>query len=521
MVVVYLASALFYWLQDYLTSVAAARVGQKLRQDLFNHLQKLPLSFFDKKPFGEVMSRLTNDITTITQSLSDSLANILSSVLSVVGSMIFMFYLSPIFALVTLLIVPLTIILSSQVVKKSGHYFKQQAKDLGALNAYIEEMLAGQKTIQAFTHEAVVIKDFESKNTRLKNSAFKAQLLSGLVPVIMGALTNLNFVVLAVGGGYLAIVFRTISVGVLTSFIQYSNAFTRPLAQMANQLTAVQQALAGAQRVFEILDEPAEKDLDTASALEIKAGKVEFSQVNFSYDGKTPILENINFIAQPGQTIALVGATGSGKTTIISLLERFYAATSGQILIDEVNINNITLPSLRSQIASVLQDTRLFAASIADNIRFGNLKATDEEVEAAAKLAHAHHFIELLPHGYQTKLTADGGSLSAGERQLLAIARAILAQPKILILDEATANIDTLTEQHIQKGMARLKKNRTTFMIAHRLSTVKRADLILVVSHGKIVEQGTHAQLLAIDHGFYATLYNSQFGGDFDLLEET
>lgn len=517
MVFVQLFSALFYWLQDYLTSIAATRIGKKMRQELFEHLQRLPLKFFDKHPFGEVMSRLTNDITAISQSLSDSLASLLGSSLSALGSLIFMFYLSPIFASVTILIIPLTVLSSGWIVKKSGRYFLQQAKDLGALNAYIEEIISGQKTVKVFTQEEVVSETFAEKNNLLKQSGFKAQLLSGLVPVIMGALTNANFVVLAFLGGYLAVLGK-ITVGILTSFIQYSNAFTRPLAQMANQINAIQQALAGAERVFEILDEKPEEDVPEAKALTTSVGRVEFKNVGFSYDGKTKVLQNINFTAEAGKTIALVGATGSGKTTIINLLQRFYTPTGGQILIDSQDIAQASLQSVRQGFAAVLQDTRLFADSVKENIRFGRLDASDAEVKKAAELAHADQFIRLLPHIYNTKLSADGASLSAGQRQLLAIARAILADPDILIFDEATANIDTLTEKHIQRGMRNLKKNRTTFLIAHRLSTVREADLILVIKGGQIVEQGNHQELLKQD-GLYASLYNSQAGGDFDLLE--
>jgi len=510
LIAAYVLSALANWLQMYLMVDVSQKTVFKIRKDVFDKLQSLPLKFFDSNTRGELMSRLTNDIDNISNTLNSSSTQIISSIISITGTVIMMLYLSPILTFINMLIIPVMLFITGKIAKRSRKYFLNQQAALGKLNGMIEESISGQRVIKVFTREEKQIEEFNKSNEELKNIGIKALILSGFIPPLMNLLNNINFAFIAGVGGWLA-VREIITIGVIASFINYSKQFTRPINELANQINMFQTAIAGAERVFEIMDESPEKE-DEKDAIRLSniSGKVDFENVTFSYDKKTPVLKNINLHINPGETIALVGPTGAGKTTIINLLTRFYDIDEGLIKIDGTDIRKINRKSLRSSLGIVLQDAYLFSESVRENIRYGRLDASDEEVEEAAKLANAHKFIKRLPQGYDTVLSEEASNLSQGQRQLITIARAILANPSILILDEATSSVDTRTELHIQEAMLNLMKGRTSFVIAHRLSTIRDADQIVVINDGKIIEKGKHDELLK-QRGFYYNLYMTQF----------
>lgn len=507
---IYIFGSCITWVENYLMIGLAQTTVRNMRKELFDKIQILPLKYFDSTTHGELMSRLANDIENISQILTNSITQVFSSFITIIGVFIVMLYLSPILTVVTLVIIPLMALVTKKIATFTRTYFSKQQQNLGTLNGFIEETISGQRVIKVFTHEKSTINQFAIHNEELKKVSIWAQILSGFIGPFMNVLNNVSFALVAGVGGWL-VVNQRISIGVIASFINYSRQFTRPINQLANLFNMIQAALAGAERVFEILDEESEPE-DSNDAIELIdiIGEVRFANVSFAYEPDTPVLKNIDIEAHPGQTIALVGPTGAGKTTIINLLTRFYDIDQGTITIDGYDIRTIKRDNLRSLLGIVLQDTYLFSESVKENIRYGRLDATDSEIEAAAKLANAHQFITRLPDGYNTVLSEDGSNLSQGQRQLLAIARAVLADPAILILDEATSSVDTRTEQHIQEAMLTLMKGRTNFVIAHRLSTIKDADLIAVINEGCLVEKGTHQQLLD-QKGFYHDLYMSQF----------
>lgn len=477
----------------------------RIRTDLFAHLHRLPISFFNRRQQGEIMSRLTNDIENISSTLNSSAIQIFSSVLTLLGTVGVMLWLSPLLTLLTFIVVPLMTLGMRWITRRTGPLFKERQRSMGELNGYIEETLSGQRIIKAFSQEERVISGFRERNTRIMLSGYWAQSISGFIPKLMNGLNNLSFAIVAGVGGLLAIR-GLVTVGVIIAFVEYTRQFTRPLNDLANQWNTLLSAIAGAERVFEVMDEETEaKDEGAAVSLEQVEGAVTFKDVSFSYDGGADTLQNISFEAKPGEMIALVGPTGAGKTTLIGLLSRFYDPSKGSITLDGMDLSSIRRESLRSQMAFVLQDSFLFKGTIRDNIRYGRLDATDEEVEQAAKLANAHSFIMRMRGGYERMLSVDGSGISQGQKQLLAIARAILANPSMLVLDEATSSIDTVTEIKIQEGLQALMKGRTSFVIAHRLGTIRAADRILVLQGGRLLQQGTHDELLQ-QGGLYSEL---------------
>ncbi|KOP71336.1 multidrug ABC transporter ATP-binding protein [Bacillus sp. FJAT-21945] len=508
--VVYLAASLFTWLQTYIMVNVSLKTIQMLRQDLFNHFQALSLKFFDKRTYGELMSRVTNDIENLNSALSQSVIQIFSSVLTVAGVMIAMLTLNWMLALVTLLVIPLMFFATNKIITYSSSNFIKRQRDLGDMNGTVEESISGIEVITLFGKEKEVYNKFSDANERLRNSAMMADISSGFLGPVNNFINNLGLGIVIAAGALMAISGMT-TIGILASFVTYSRQFYRPINQMSNLINTFQSAIAGAERVFEIMDEiPDLKDSEQTIEVSSFKGDVSFAGVSFGYGGQKSILKNISLEVKAGQTVALVGPTGSGKTTIINLLSRFYDVESGEIRIDGRNIKDYKIQSLRSKIGIVLQDTYLFLGTIMENIRYGRLEAVDEEVIHAAKLASAHGFIKHLPARYETKIESGGTNLSQGQKQLIAITRAILADSDILILDEATSSIDTRTEIEIQKGISTLTKGKTSFIIAHRLKTIENADMILVIRDGEIVEKGNHEELLDL-YGFYYDMYKLQF----------
>ena len=504
------------WLGTAIQGVIMARVSQKamrdLRRQLFEHMQTLSLSYFDRHPHGDLMSRLTNDMTSLQTVLTQNATQLVSGLLSLGGILVMMFVLNPWLALASMIVFPLMMGLVAFVGKRTRQRFRDLQRDMGALNGQVEEMYSGQRVIVSFGREGATLDRFSKANTALMNSGIQALSFSMLIPPLMGILSNANIGIVAGIGGWMTLR-GWATVGTIAAFISYSRQFAHPLRMLGDLYNQIQAALAGAERIFEVIDEEPElKDAPDALRLNDIQGEVVFDAVDFSYVEDVPVIKEMSLRAEPGQTIALVGPTGAGKTTIVNLLTRFYDIDKGSISIDGTDIRQLRKNDLRRQLGIVLQDNFLFTGTVMDNIRYGRLDATDDEIVAAAKLANADHFIRRLPHGYQTELSERGGNLSRGQRQLLSIARAILANPSILILDEATSSVDTRTEIHIQEALLRLMEGRTSFVIAHRLSTIRDADNVLVINDGEIIEQGNHEQLLALE-GFYHNLYYSQFKG--------
>lgn len=506
----YGVSALFAYIQGFVMTGVSQKMTYRLRKEISEKIHRMPMNYFDTRTHGEVLSRITNDVDTLSQSLNQSMTQIITSVCSIVGIFIMMVRINWMMTLITLLIVPISLVIIGLVVKKSQKYFKQQQEYLGHVNGQVEEVYGGHTIVKVFNAEERVINDFNKANGVLYDSAWKSQFLSGIMMPVMTFVGNLGYVGVSILGGYLAIK-GVITVGNIQSFIQYTRQFTQPITQVAQVSNMLQSTMAAAERVFEFLEE-AEEDqfVKDAASIEGLDGNVEFEHVRFGYNPEKIIVQDFSAKVHDGQKVAIVGPTGAGKTTMIKLLMRFYDVNSGAILIDGHDVKGFNRSELRMLFGMVLQDTWLFNGTIMENIRYGRLDATDEEVIAAAKAAHVHHFVQTLPDGYNMVLNEEVNNVSQGQKQLLTIARAILADPKILILDEATSSVDTRTEIRIQKAMDNLMRGRTSFVIAHRLSTIKDADLILVMNNGDIIEQGSHDELME-QNGFYTNLYNSQF----------
>ena len=516
---------------NYFSGKIMITIGQQtietMRKDLFDHIQTLPIRFFDTNKHGDLMSRFTNDFENIQQAFNNSMLMIVSSLLQLVLTFVMMIILSPILTVMLIIMVFIMFAIVRVVAGRSGKFFAEQQKVLGQVNGFVEEHIEGQKVVKVFNHETLVLKEFETLNGQLREAANQAQFNSNIMFPVLGNISYINYALTASVGGYL-VVFQGMDVGALASFLQYSRTFAQPLAQMSQQTNVLLAAMAGAERIFAILKEESEVDEGTVTLDQTDSkqwywvkgderipvvGNIQLNEVDFSYASDVPILKKINVWAEPGLKVAFVGATGAGKTTITNLINRFYEIDNGEITFDTIPITEIKKDDLRKTISIVLQDTHLFTGSIADNIRYGNLDATDDEVVKAAKLANAHGFIKRLPHGYQTEITGDGEGLSQGQRQLLAIARAAVANPKVLILDEATSSIDSHTEALISKGMDQLMEGRTSFVIAHRLSTIRNADVIMVMDHGEIIERGNHESLME-KQGVYYQLYTGQLDLD-------
>ena len=508
---VYLLGAAFNFGQGYIMAGITQRAMYGLRHEVEDKLARLPLRYFDSHPHGDILSRVTNDIDNLTTTIQQGLSQLLTSVLTVAGVLGMMFWISPLLAAVCVIVVPLALVITFVIARRSQVQFAAQWDETGALNGLVEETHSGHALVQVFGRRQAVIEQFERQNRRMYQASFRAQFLSGIIQPSIQALSNLNYVAIAVLGGYWVASGR-ISLGDVTAFIQYSRQFTMPITQIAGQMNLLQSGLASAERVFEFLDAP-EEPAERAPVLAGRApagGRVTLEHVCFRYEPDKPLIEDFSLDARPGQTVAIVGRTGAGKTTVVNLLMRFYEIGSGRITLDGTDYRDLTRDQVRRCFGMVLQDTWLFAGTIRENIRYGRQDATDEEVVAAARAARADYFIRTLPDGYDTLLDEEASNISAGQRQLLAIARAFLADPPILILDEATSNVDTRTEVLIQDAMAKLRQGRTSFVIAHRLSTIRNADTIVVMEDGRIIEQGDHEDLLR-RHGVYYALYNSQF----------
>lgn len=506
LVVVYVLHSVTLYLQNYWMVGIAQQVIYQMRAGLFGHFQRLPVSFFDKRQHGELMSRMTNDIENVSSTLNTSFIQVFSSILTLVGTAVVMVFLSPILTVLTFIIIPIMYWSVRWITKRTGRLYKEQQKAVGDLNGMIEETISGQKIVKAFSQEDRVMDEFLVKSERLRRNGFWAWTYAGFIPKVMNFLNNGSFAIVAGVGGLLALN-GSVTIGVIVIFTEYSRQFTRPLNDLANQFNTVLSAIAGAERVFAIMDEAEEADDTKHNAEKRLEGKVEFDNVSFKYDGAEEewTIRNLSFTVETGQTAAFVGATGAGKTTVMQLLARFYDVDEGEIRIDDTPIGAMPRETLRKQIAFVLQDPFLFEASVSDNIRYGKLDASDEEVVEAAKQANAHDFISKLPEGYDTVLSGDGSMISQGQKQLLSIARALIADPVILLLDEATSSIDTVTELKIQEALERLMEGRTSFVIAHRLNTVRKADFVYVMELGKLVESGSQDELLKKD-GLYATM---------------
>lgn len=509
LLVIYVVNSLSTFLQNYWMIGIAQDTVYTMRSQLFRHLHKLPITFFDRRQHGELMSRVTNDIENVSSTLNSSVIQIFSSLLTLVGTIVVMLWLSPLLTLLTMIIIPLMFLGMRWITNRTGKLFKEQQKNIGELNGFIEETVSGQRIVKTFSQEDRVIREFKVRNEKLKQSGYLSQAYSGFIPKVMNLLNNLSFAIIAGIGGYLALK-GFISIGTIVIFTEYSRQFTRPINDLANQFNTLLSAIAGAERVFEIIDEEEEAvDEQDAGSLEDIKGEVIFDKVSFAYEKSGETIKNVNFKVRAGENVALVGPTGAGKTTLVNLLARFYDPNSGKILIDGRDIQQVKRSSLRSHMGFVLQDSYLFQGTVRENIRYGRLDATDYEVEEAARLANAHSFIQKLPNEYEFMLKQDGSGISQGQKQLISIARALLADPSILILDEATSSIDTITEVKIQEALQRLMEGRTSFVIAHRLNTIQQADKILVLEEGRIIESGSHDSLLK-EKGFYYGLYNSQ-----------
>ena len=506
----YILSALFSYIESWVMSGISKRTTYRLRKEISEKIKKLPMRYFDAKTTGETLSVITNDVDTLQQSLNESATELVTSIVTVIGIFIMMCTINVSLAILTALVLPIASIFVMAVMKRSQKYFQNQQKYLATVDGEVEEMLGGHTVVKAFNAEDKLLNEFEIENEHLYEAGWKSQFLSGLMHPIMNFIGNLNYAIIAIVGAYFCAKGR-ITVGNIQSFVQYSKNFTQPIARLAQVMNQIQSMLAASERVFEFLEEPEEEDKGTLQVpLESIKGNIEFKHVRFGYTKDKVIIKDFNAVVKSGQKIAIVGPTGAGKTTMIKLLMRFYTVRQGEILIDGHNINEFKRSDLRNIFGMVLQDTWLFSGSIMENLRYGKLDATDDEVIEAAKTAHVHHFIQTLPEAYNMILNEETNNVSGGQKQLLTIARAILANPKVMILDEATSNVDTRTEILIQKAMDELMKGRTSFIIAHRLSTIKNADLILVMKEGDIVEVGNHDELIK-KNGFYAELYNSQF----------
>jgi ATP-binding cassette subfamily B protein len=509
--VIQLAAAGFTFVQQWIMIAVSQKAIRNLRRDIFHKFQTLTIRFFDTRTTGELMSRVTNDIDNISNTISNGFLELVSAVLSMVAVAVVMLTINWQLALICLCVIPLVITMTKQIAKHTRKGFRERQKHLGDLNGIIEESISGQRVVKAFAKEKELLETFSVKNKLMQKASNRANIISGVMGPLMNLMNNLNYGVTAFAGGVLAI-HGLVSVGTIAAFLNYTKQFSRPLNQIAQLYTTIQSALAGAERVFAILAETPEiEDAEDAPPLGPIRGEVVFKDLHFRYQPDIPIIKGIDIHAKPGQTIALVGPTGAGKTTMINLLSRFYDYHQGSISLDGRSIRSIKKQDLRKSLGIVLQETFLFSGTVKENIRYGRLNATDEEIVEAAKLANAHQFIHRMPRGYDTEVSENGANLSQGQKQLIAIARAILSQPSILVLDEATSSVDTRTEIQIQEGMLKLMEGRTSFVIAHRLSTIKNADAILVMNGGRIIEQGTHRELLD-SRGFYHNLYHSQFG---------
>lgn len=509
LVAVFIGHSLTLWFQNYWMIAIAQQTVFNMRERLFSHVLRLPMLYFQRTQSGELMSRLTNDIENVSRTLNTAVIQVTTSALTLIGTVVVMVWLSPLLTLLTLVIVPVMFFGMKWITNRTGKYFKDQQKYLGDMNGYVEETLSGHNMVKLFNQEAKVIDDFAKKNERLKYASYWAQVYSGFIPKLMNTLNNFSFAIIVGVGGLFAFN-GTVSIGIIVTFTTYARQFTRPLNDLANQFNTILSAVAGAERVFEILDESKE-DVHDRHTLDLKniRGDVTFQSVGFSYEKGMDTLQDVTFRVDAGKTVALVGPTGAGKTTIISLLSKFYEIESGQILIDQKDMREISRSSIRSQMGIVLQDSYLFDTTVRENIRYGRLDATDQDVIEAAKAANAHGFIEQLPDSYNTMLDSNGNGISQGQRQLISIARAMIANPALLILDEATSSIDTITEMKINDALTKLMKGRTSFVIAHRLNTIQQADLILVLDEGRLIEQGTHEELLK-KKGFYYNLFLTQ-----------
>ena len=514
----YLLSAACSFVQGWIMSSVSQRTSYELRRSIAEKIDRMPMGYFERNSVGYTLSRITNDVDTLGQSLNQGVTQLITSVTTIIGVLVMMLTINPLMTLVTVVILPVSVVLIMVVVKRSQKFFLAQQRTLGEINGLVEETFSGHAIVKAFNREDGTVDNFNETNARLYNSAWKSQFFSGLMQPIMNFVGNLGYVAVAITGSFLAVQ-GIITVGDIQAFIQYVKNFTQPITQLTQVSNVLQQMAAAAERIFEFLDAPEEEpDHATARTADVECN-VQFDHVRFGYDPEKPVIKDFSAQVSEGQTVALVGPTGAGKTTMVKLLMRFYDVQSGCIKIGGTDIRDFARDDLRSLFGMVLQDTWLFHGTIRDNIRYGKLDATDEEVEAAAKAAYVHHFIQTLPEGFDTEINEDASNISQGQRQLLTIARAILADRRMLILDEATSSVDTRTEERIQKAMDNLMAGRTSFVIAHRLSTIKNADLILVIRDGDIVEQGTHEELLALG-GFYAELYNSQFAETIDEIED-